>query len=158
MPRATREAVEAGRKFNVESRQGAPAAGTPPETLPARAKRSTRKARVRRKGDDLSVEFRLLCKQSGLPMPVTEHVFHPTRKWRMDFAWLDEKVYLECDGAIWTMGRHTRGSGWFRDTEKINSAAALGWRLMRASPATLCTAETIDLLRQALTTKQGAAA
>lgn len=72
----------------------------------------------------------------------------------MDFAWPEEMVYLECDGAIWTQGRHTRGTGWFRDTEKINHAAALGWRLMRASPATLCTSDTIELVRTALTTRR----
>lgn len=108
----------------------------------------------RRDGDILATGFKLLCQQSGLPMPITEYRFHDTRRWRMDFAWPEEMVYLECDGAIWTQGRHTRGTGWFRDTEKINHAAALGWRLMRASPATLCTSDTIELVRTALTTRR----
>lgn len=135
------------------------------EPLPSRSKRSTAGPKLqrgaprsaRRNGDFLAAAFKLLCKQNGLPMPTTEHQFHPTRKWRMDFAWIPEKLYLECDGAIWTHGRHTRGAGWFRDTDKINHAAALGWRLMRASPQTLCTTDTIELVRAALTLTNEAA-
>ena len=34
---------------------------------------------------------------------------------------------IECQGGIWTQGRHTRGKGYLRDVEKRNIAASMGW-------------------------------
>lgn len=62
---------------------------------------------------------------------VPEYKFHPTRRWRFDFAKPDEKIAVECEGGVWTGGRHTRGSGFVKDTEKYNQAAILGWRVLR---------------------------
>lgn len=75
-----------------------------------------------------------LWKGLGLPEPLPEYRFHPTRKWRFDYAWPDEKVAIEIEGGIWTSGRHTRGSGFSRDMEKYNMAGKLGWRVFRFSP------------------------
>lgn len=60
-----------------------------------------------------------------------EHKFHPTRKWRFDFAWVDLKIALECDGGTFKIngGRHNSDS----DREKLNNAALLGWRVVRFS-------------------------
>jgi very-short-patch-repair endonuclease len=65
--------------------------------------------------------------------PVREHVFHPGRRFRFDFAWPDRLVALEIDGGIWNVGRHTRGSGAVTDAEKYSLAAILGWRILRAT-------------------------
>ena len=73
-------------------------------------------------------------KAAGLPAPVAEHRFHPTRRWRFDWAFLDRLVALEVEGGVWQQGRHTRGSGFVKDIEKYNAAAALGWRIIRALP------------------------
>lgn len=62
---------------------------------------------------------------------VEEHKFHPTRRWRFDFADLENKIAIECEGGIWTSGRHTRGAGFSNDTEKYNQAVLLGWRVLR---------------------------
>jgi hypothetical protein len=91
-----------------------------------------------------------LLKRDGLPLPEPEYVFAPPRRWRMDFAWVEQKVGLEIDGAIWTRGRHTRGKGWLADTEKLNTAAALGWRMLRCTPSQLHTLELIATIRAAL--------
>lgn len=88
--------------------------------------------------------------QNGLPVPVREFRFHPSRRWRFDFAWEAERVALECDGGIWSHGRHSRGKGWLADTEKLNEAACRGWRLLRTTPDALCTAETLRVLTLAL--------
>ncbi len=56
------------------------------------------------------------------------------RKWRMDFAWIEQKVYVEIDGGAWTYGRHSRGLGIEQDAEKENFAASLGWRRLRFTP------------------------
>jgi len=59
--------------------------------------------------------------------------FHPTRKWRMDFLWRFDGgggVAVECQGATWAHGKHTRGAGYANDCEKLNEAQALGYRVI----------------------------
>lgn len=85
-----------------------------------------------------------------LPRPVAEHRFHDDRKWRFDFAWPDAKIALEVDGAIWTQGRHTRGEGWLKDTEKMNTAATMGWRVLRCTPDSLTSRSMQEVLRRVL--------
>jgi hypothetical protein len=99
---------------------------------------------------DMAKVFLALLKQNGLPEPVPELRFHPTRKWRFDYAWPEWLVALEVDGGVWTRGRHTRGAGWLKDTEKLNEAAARGWRLLRTTPDQLCSAATLRVLTLAL--------
>jgi very-short-patch-repair endonuclease len=79
-----------------------------------------------------------------------EYRFDPKRKWRFDFAFLEHKVALECEGGIWTAGRHTRPSGFVKDMEKYNRAAVLGWRVVRVAPDELCMQETLDMVREAI--------
>ena len=73
----------------------------------------------------------------GLPEPIEEFKFHPTRKWRADYAWPKEKIIVEIEGGIWTKGRHTRGSGFIGDMEKYNAAGRLGYRVFRFTPSEL---------------------
>lgn len=87
-------------------------------------------------------------KDCGLPEPAMEFLFAPPRKWRFDFAW--RRLALEVEGAIWTQGRHTRGSGFVKDMEKYNEAAAMGYRIIRVQPKDLCTQETVDLIYRCL--------
>jgi hypothetical protein len=94
--------------------------------------------------------FLALLKRERLPLPVAELRFAPPRRWRFDYAWPDHRVALEVDGGIWTAGRHTRGAGWLKDTEKLNTAASLGWRLLRTTPDGLHDLETIALIRRTL--------
>lgn len=65
------------------------------------------------------------------PEIVTEHRFHPTRRWRFDLAIPEHRIAIEVEGGVWTRGRHTRGSGYLADLEKYNAAAALGWTVLR---------------------------
>ena len=67
---------------------------------------------------------------------VREYRFHPDRRWRFDFAWPDSLIAVEVDGNAW----HTKGGGRHgtdKDREKINAAAALGWRVFHFSPKML---------------------
>ena len=73
-------------------------------------------------------------KAYGLPEPVPEHKFHPVRKWRFDFAWIQQKVAVEIEGGIWTHGAHVRALHYISDMEKYNEAAKLGWRVFRFTP------------------------
>jgi very-short-patch-repair endonuclease len=56
-----------------------------------------------------------------------EHRFHPTRKWRFDFAWPSVKVAVECQGYN---GGHSSVVGMARDAEKFRKAAACGWTVL----------------------------
>jgi len=60
-----------------------------------------------------------------------EYRFHPTRKWRFDYANFDLKVAIEIEGGVWSNGRHTRGKGYIGDMEKYNNAQLLGWVVLR---------------------------
>jgi len=73
---------------------------------------------------------RLLSELPG-EKPVPEFRFHPTRKWRFDFAYPQKRVAIEIEGGVWTGGAHTRGKHFESDCEKYNAAAILGWRVLR---------------------------
>jgi hypothetical protein len=98
-----------------------------------------------------------LLRREGLPLPETEFAFAADRgrKWRMDFCWPLHRVGLEIDGGIWIKGggRHTRGQGWLTDTEKLNTAAAMGYRMLRASPQQLHDLALIATIRDTLNWK-----
>lgn len=69
----------------------------------------------------------------GLPAYVTEHRFHPRRRWRLDYAWPQQLIALEVHGGVRSGGRHTRGTGFTNDREKMNEAVALGWTVIEAT-------------------------
>jgi len=81
---------------------------------------------------DLSDAFCALWERlgPGIP-PEREYRFHPTRRWRFDVAFPKQRVAVELEGGVWTLGRHTRGKGFRGDMEKYNAATELGWRLLR---------------------------
>lgn len=89
-------------------------------------------------------------KSEGLPPFVTEFQFHHERKWRFDFAWLDEKVALEVDGGCFVYGSHARGAGIRKDHEKQNAATMAGWKVLRCFPESLCRVETCFMLKRCL--------
>ncbi len=62
-----------------------------------------------------------------------EHKFHPTRRWRFDFALPEHRIGVEVEGGTWNGGRHTRGSGYEKDCEKYAEALCLGWRVLRVT-------------------------
>jgi very-short-patch-repair endonuclease len=79
---------------------------------------------------DLAKQLRLLFALTA----VMEHKFHPTRKWRFDLAFPDQKVGIEIEGGLWANGRHNRGAGYIADMEKYREAVKLGWRVLRYPP------------------------
>src|SRR5688572_23096660 len=76
--------------------------------------------------------------------------FHPTRRWRFDIAWPEKKVAVEVDGGSWIGGRHTTGSGFEKDCEKLSEAAALGWRVLRVTPRQIESGQALGWLERAL--------
>lgn len=78
--------------------------------------------------------------------PVREYKFHPKRKWRLDFAWPEEKLAVEIEGAVWTGGRHTTGVGFTTDCEKYAEAMCLGWTILRVTGSQVHSGQAIDWL------------
>lgn len=75
--------------------------------------------------------FALHCRVEKLE-PVREYIFHPTRKWRFDFAFVEQKIAVEAEGVTMGIpGRHQQAGGLAKDAEKYNAAAKLGWRVLR---------------------------
>src|SRR6056297_3547768 len=87
---------------------------------------------------------------AGIPEPVYEYRFHPTRKWRMDMAWIDQKVFLEVQGGIFVRGRHSRGAAMLKEWEKINTASSMGWRVLYCQPSDVCMTKTAEIIKLAL--------
>jgi very-short-patch-repair endonuclease len=114
--------------------------------------KAAQRAARKQAAEDAVALFRQLCYRFGIPVPETEFKFCE-RFWRFDFAWPEHKVALEVDGGIWLKGggRHTRGAGWLKDTEKLNTAASLGWRLLRTTPTGLHDLATIALIKRTIT-------
>ena len=96
------------------------------------------------------IEFSLLCKPEGLPMPTREFKFHDTRKWRLDYAWPDKMVAMERDGLTYEGGRHQRMQGYEDDCEKLNTALTLGWKVLRVPPKHIDNGKVFEWLRELL--------
>ena len=90
---------------------------------------------------------------AGLPEPEREYRFHPVRKWRFDFAWPDRMLGVEIEGGIYTRGRHVRPDGFKKDIEKYNSAALLGWMMLRFTSDQVDNGWALEITEQALETR-----
>jgi hypothetical protein len=106
---------------------------------------------------------------AGIPY-IREYLFDPKpaagsrrkrRLWRFDFAFRG-KIALEIDGGTWARrgakkcpycgqlpgGRHTSGTGFQQDCEKLNAALLLGWRVFRVTPVMVQDGTALALLRK----------
>lgn len=94
--------------------------------------------------------FTVLCKTDLGVECLKEYQFHPTRRWRFDYAIPQHKIAVEVEGGVWTQGRHVRPQGFLGDIEKYNAATFLGWRVFRVTPKELHSRGFIQLLKDAI--------
>jgi hypothetical protein len=104
--------------------------------------------------------------QAGIPFS-TEYRFAPPRRWRADYRiWTTadyssfpaHSILIEVDGGSWLpKGRHTTGSGFEKDAEKLNAAAELGYRVLRYTPRMIESGEALEQIRRILSMKEEAA-
>ena len=87
---------------------------------------------------------------AGLPEPEPEHRFHPPRRWRLDFAYVEEKIGIECEGGTWVSGRHVRPQGFQKDCEKYNQAALDGWCVLRFTAEMVKSGVALSKIEEAL--------
>lgn len=100
---------------------------------------------------DLTPGFLLQCRVRNLDAPVRELKFHPTRDWRFDYAWPDQKIALEVEGVVYGRGgqlggRHVHASGFREDCVKYGEAFRLGWTVLRVLPEQLASGLAADWL------------
>ena len=82
-----------------------------------------------------------------VPPPVREFQFHPTRKWRFDFAWPQIRLAVEIEGLTADGGRHQRIGGFSADLAKYHAAWMLNWRVYRCSASMVSSGEAIAAIR-----------
>jgi hypothetical protein len=72
------------------------------------------------------------CGKRGYKL-VPEFQFHPSRKFRFDWAVTAPgvKIAVEFEGIMSQKSRHTTTIGYSNDTIKYNEASILGWTLLR---------------------------
>lgn len=103
--------------------------------------------------------------QAGIPFE-REYRFHPTRKFRADFAvgktlaWIGdvhspapagiEPILVEVDGATWTLGRHNHPTSIAKEYERTAAAAILGFRMIRATTEQVEDGTCLRWIREAL--------
>ena len=92
----------------------------------------------------------------GLPVPKTQHYFHPTRRWRFDGAWPALLVAYEIDGGIWMRTPGGRSAGhahpvrFEKDCEKGNAALLLGWRVLHFTPAMVNDGQALAVVEEVI--------
>jgi hypothetical protein len=94
--------------------------------------------------------FTRLVAQTTNTECIKEYAFHPTRRWRFDYALPEYKVAIEVEGGVWVSGRHINPKGFLGDMEKYNEATRLGWHLIRCTPETQYSTATLDLIKETI--------
>ena len=101
-------------------------------------------------GSSLELSFFWQLRAAKIVGYVMEHKFHPTRRWRFDFCWPEEKIAVEIEGGTWSGGRHTTGSGFKRDCEKYNHAAMMGFYVYRFTGDMVKNNEAIEFMKEVM--------
>jgi very-short-patch-repair endonuclease len=99
---------------------------------------------------ELEETLALFIRVEELPEPEREYRFHPTRRWRFDFAYPEYKIGIECEGGTWAGGRHVRGGGYSKDLEKYNTATEIGWRIVRFTKDMIDSGDAIETIKRLL--------
>jgi hypothetical protein len=117
-------------------------------------------AKSKRERYVLELEAQLV--RAGVPAAEREVKFHPTRKWRLDFAWPEWKVAIEYQGGLFAGAKkgmkdewkdrasHRSLAGTLRDHWKGNEAQLLGWVVILANAQTVVTGQVLAWAERAL--------
>jgi len=98
---------------------------------------------------DLELEFLAQVRLAGLPEPEREYPAITGRKFRFDFAWVEQKVLVEIQGGIYQYApSHTSASGIRRDAEKMNLAVSQGWKVYHFTPDMVRDGKALQMIEQ----------
>jgi len=109
--------------------------------------RETAKARRIVHEEAMYVQLRAAGLTNGMQR---EWKFEDTRRWRFDFAWPDNNplVAVECEGGLWTGGRHNTPTGMLGDMEKYNAASLKAWYVLRVSAEHIKSGQALAWIKQ----------
>jgi hypothetical protein len=83
-----------------------------------------------------------------------EYRFYEDRKWRADYFIVARPpnpewcALVEFEGGSWIQGRHTRGKGFIDDLAKYNTAAVLGFKVLRFTPQQVLRGEAKEFIKR----------
>lgn len=109
-----------------------------------------------------SLPFPEQCLAAGLQEPVLEFRFAPPRRFAFDFAWPEAKLALEQEGGLFGRGKkcplcgrrgvagHSSIERLKTDVEKYNTAATMGWRVLRCTPEQFASGEALGWVEKVL--------
>lgn len=115
-----------------------------------------RRKKISIAGEERNVQsgdcYTLILKQQLGCDCVKELQFDAIRKWRFDYAIPEHRIAIEIDGGVWLEGggRHNRASGWIKDQEKLNAAAAQGWRVLHLTPQQQYSNYALETIKSAM--------
>jgi very-short-patch-repair endonuclease len=100
---------------------------------------------------DYKSDFEVQMKLSGIQVE-TEFIFASPRKWRSDYRVKNTKVLIEFEGGLFAKGKqgHSSVSGILRDMEKYNSAALLGYTVIRIAPNHVTSGQALKWVEEAI--------
>lgn len=93
--------------------------------------------------------FFVHIRAEGLPMPEREYRFS-NRRWRLDFAWPEQRMGVEIDGGMWIGGAHNRPVRIAKDHEKRNFLTLMGWRVLVFTGEQVKRGEAVEQLKSLL--------
>ena len=106
------------------------------------------------KNPKAKIDLETYLMYGGFGRVETEHIFHPTRKWRADYYLPDQEppIIVEYDGLMSPKANvgHASIGGILRDTDKINAATAMGIRVFRANAKIIHNGEFFSLMDETL--------
>lgn len=109
--------------------------------------------------------FAAQCRTFMLPAAERQHLFAKAshgRKWRFDFCWRAYMVAVEIEGLVprrlpggqlVVAGRHGSVAGIIEDMEKYNTAALLGWTVLRFPQKAVKPKQAIETTMRVLATR-----
>ena len=85
-----------------------------------------------------------------------QYRWHPTRRYRSDIAFVDQRLLIEVEGGQWLVGqeghwsRHMHPQGFEDDCIRSAEAAILGWRMIRCTTTMVLDGRAVTLIERAL--------
>jgi very-short-patch-repair endonuclease len=93
--------------------------------------------------------FAQIADSGTIPVPERQYKALEKRRFKWDFAWIEQKLLVEIQGGTWVKAQfgHTSGVGYRRDCFKNDLATAVGWNVMQFTTDMVDYKEALQLLQ-----------
>ena len=89
--------------------------------------------------------------EAGLSGFVREYQAIEGRRFKWDFAFVEDRLLIEVQGAVWVKGGHSTGVGITRDCEKFSIASANKWFTIPVTTDHVKNGKALEWIKQFLT-------